>query len=283
MRRIIGAVVVLAAVVTGWVAYPAAHASASGIQRRPLTWIVNQRAVSLLRGAGLTQRQAQQLFGNRGTFLVTSAGGSSGVSGATRTATFTSYAALRATLTGKGLPPGTGAVLYDNEHWSLTPPAEQRNPAKYEALAAALVHARHLLFVSTPGTTLTDMLAPGNSDHYAAYLALGLASSAARYANVIDIQAQGSETDLARYVAFVRAAAAQAHRANPRVAVLAGISTNPSGQRVTSTQFAAAVFAVRPFVVGFWLNIPAAGTACPRCGTPQPQVAMPLLRSLFRF
>jgi hypothetical protein len=62
--------------------------------------------------------------------------------------------------------------------------------------------------------------------------------------------------------------------------VSAGISTNPSGQQVTAAQFAAVVNAVRWYVNGFWLNIPAGGAACPRCGTPQPQVALPLLLSL---
>lgn len=284
MRRITGVLAVFMAVVlTGmvWLAHPSALASASRMHPGT-TWIVSQRAVSLLRGAGLTKGQAQQLFGNSETFFVASASTSAGISGATRTATFTSYATLRTTLAGRGLPRGTRAVLYDDEDWSLTPKAEQRNPAKYEALAAALVHARHLLFVSTPATTLTDVLAPGDTDHYAAYLTLDLAGGAARDADVVDIQAQGSETDIATYVSFVRAAAAQAHRANPRVVVLAGISTNPSGQKVTSTQFAAAAEAVRPFVAGFWLNVPAAGTACPRCGTPQPQVAVPFLRSLLR-
>ena len=245
-------------------------------------WIISATALSLLNQAGLTGAAERRLFGSRLTFRTGtgSSASDSTVSGVTKTVTFSSYATLRAAVTGNKLPAGTRAVLYDNEAWSLTPAAEQRNPAKYEALAAALVHAHHLLFVSTPATDLTNVLAPGDSNHYAAYLRLGLAASAARHADAIDIQAQGSETDLAKYTAFVRAAAVQAMHANPRVMVLAGISTNPSGQQVTPAQFSAAYHAVRPYVAGFWLNIPAAGTACPRCGTPQPQVAIPLLQSL---
>ncbi|MVU77410.1 hypothetical protein GPX89_09135 [Nocardia sp. ET3-3] len=62
--------------------------------------------------------------------------------------------------------------------------------------------------------------------------------------------------------------------------VLAGLSTNPSGQTVTADQVHAALDATRSFVDGYWLNIPQAGTACPRCGTAQPQVAVTLLRQL---
>lgn len=253
--------------------------AAAGPMRQAMpAWIVSDGALQMLSQAGLTRNQLQELFGSKGTFLTGTTGQL--VNGAIRTATFTSYAKLRAALDGPGLPPGTRAVLYDNEGWSLTPAAERLHPAEYEELAARLVHAHHLLFVSTPATTLTDVLDPGDTDHYAAYLRLGLAASGARYADVIDIQAQGSEADLSTYVAFVQAAAAQARRANPAVMVLAGISTNPSGQRITGAQLAAAFRAVRPYVDGFWLNIPQAGAACPRCGTAQPAVAIPLLRSL---
>ena len=41
-----------------------------------------------------------------------------------------------------------------------------------------------------------------------------------------------------------------------------------------------ALRAVRPVVDGFWLNIPAGGKYCPRCGVPQPQLAVQLLQSL---
>ena len=261
----------------------AASASGPAAPARPAPprWIVSQTAVSLLGQAGLAKAQSQTLFGSGRAYL-TGATTAPPVRGALRTATFTSYQAMEKQLAGPGLPGGTAAVLYDNEDWSLTPAPEQRDPAKYEELAAKLAHAHHLLFISTPATDLTDVLAPAESDHFAAYLRLGLAASAARYADVIDIQAQGSETSLSRFTAFVKAAAAQARHANPHVIVLAGLSTNPSGQHVTSAQFTSAYLAVRPDVNGYWLNIPAQGTACPRCGTPQPKVAVALLGTLAR-
>ena len=258
----------------------AAFASATASPAPP-RWIISQTAVGLLGQAGLTKVQSQTLFGNNRAYLT---GGTTAppVSGALRTVTFTSYQTMEKQFAGPGLPAGTTAVLYDNEDWSLTPAAEQRDPAKYEELAAKLAHAHHLLLISTPATDLTDVLAPTESDHFAAYLRLGLAASAAKYADVIDIQAQGSETNLSRFASFIKEAAAQARGANPHVIVLAGISTNPSGQPVSSAQFTGAYNAVRAYVNGYWLNIPAQGTACPKCGTPQPKVAVPLLQMLAR-
>jgi hypothetical protein len=259
----------------------ATPASAIASPAKP-EWIITQTAVGLLGGAGLTHAQSQALFGNDRTYLVQGLTGTAAppVSGGLRTVSFTSYQAMEKQFAGPGLPAGTKAVIYDNEDWSFTPAAEQRNPARYEELAASLVHAHHLLFISTPAVDLTDVLAPGDSDHYEAYLRLGLAASAARYADVIDIQAQGSETSLNTFTLFVKAAAAQAREADQHVLVLAGISTNPSGQRVTSAQLIGAYDAARTDVNGYWLNIPSGGPYCPRCGTPQPEVAVPLLRTL---
>jgi hypothetical protein len=249
----------------------------------PPRWIVAQTSVGLLGQAGLTKAQLQTLFGNNRTYLTDGLTPKAPpVSGALRTVSFASYKAMKRRLAGPGLPAGTTAVIYDNEHWRFTPAAEQRDPARYEELAAKLAHAHHLLFISTPAVDLTDVLAPRQSDHYAAYLRLGLAASAARYADVIDIQAQGSETSLPTFTPFVQAAAAQARRANPRVIVLAGISTNPSGQHVSSAQFTDAFSAVRADVNGYWLSIPSHGPGCPNCGKPQPGVAVPLLRMIAR-
>jgi hypothetical protein len=283
-KRIRFALAALAMLSVG-VAAPAARTYASTPDNAPfhgVAWIVSARSLTLLGHSGLTESQLRQLFGNQDTFLTGGADGPAAVTGAVKTATFTSYAALSSALAAGHLPAGTRAILYDDEDWPLTPVREQQDPARYEQLAADLAHAHHLLFVSTPATDLTTVLAPHAQDHYAAYLRLHIAADAARYADVVDIQAQGSEADLATFVPFVKAAAAQARQANPRVIVLAGISTNPSGQAITGAQLVAAVLAVRPFVGGFWLNIPSAGAACPRCGVAQPQVAVPVLRLLLQ-
>lgn len=194
--------------------------------------------------------------------------------------TFTSYAALRMRLSGPPLDPRIRAILYDDEAWPLTPPTEQGDPGRYTALAAALAHRRHLLLIATPAANLAHVVLPRARKKYQAFLQLRIAQQVARSADIYEIQAQGSEANLALYRRFVFGAAAQAREGNPSVAVLAGLSTNPTGHRVSARELYRAILATRHVVGGYWLNIPAESVACPTCGVPQPRVAAQLLTLL---
>ena len=66
---------------------------------------------------------------------------------------------------------------------------------------------------------------------------------AGRAADVIELQAQSLERDAAAYASFVSTATSQAVAANPGVAVLAGLSTNPPGAPVDGQHLAAAIHA----------------------------------------
>jgi hypothetical protein len=59
--------------------------------------------------------------------------------------------------------------------------------------------------------------------------------------------------------------------------VLAGLSTNPRGPKITLAELVAVVNATRHFVNGYWLNIPIPGPSCPHCDAPQPDLANQLL------
>jgi len=256
---------------------------APGGPSAPRHWLLSTAAVRLLGQAGMTPQQLGTVFDTPGTFLIR--GGATGADTEPAwhsqwTLTFPSVAALSGALNGPRLDPRARAVIYDNEQWAMTPPAEQHDPARAEAQAAALAHAHHLQLIATPATNLARVLAPGQPVE-PAYLRLGIAGDAARYADVIDIQAQGSETNTAAFAGFVTAAAAQARAANPHVIVLAGISTNPTGHQVSAEQMRAAITATAGTVDGYWLNIPAGGPSCPRCGQPQPQVAVAALHALY--
>ncbi|MEY9931505.1 hypothetical protein ABH926_006154 [Catenulispora sp. GP43] len=196
----------------------------------------------------------------------------------TPTASFTSYAALQAAVSSGKLDPRIRAVLYDNESWSQTPVAEQLDPAHYDKLAAQLVHQHHLLFIATPAVDLTK--SAGAQDRYSRFLASGLVGSIAGDADVIDIQAQGSETDMAKYDAFVAAAAAQARHSNAGAKILAGISTNPTGHAVTAQAVVKVIGPVQGTVDGYWLNDPAQSAYCPTCAGPFPQVSLGILSAL---
>jgi hypothetical protein len=192
--------------------------------------------------------------------------------------TFPSVGELRSALSGHTLPPGTQAVLYDPEAWSFTPPAEQRDPVRAAEQAAVLAHAHGLKLIVAPALNLTTILDPGGSrSRWRSYLNLGLARSMARVADVVELQAQSLERSPATYSAFVRQAAAQARAANPRVSVLAGLSTNPPGAPVVTQQLTAAFQATRPDVDGYWLNIPGQGARCPTCNPARPDLGVKVL------
>jgi hypothetical protein len=196
-------------------------------------------------------------------------------------ASFTSFRAIKNVLDRGTLAPDVKGIMYDNEKWRFTPMVEQENPANYERLAADLVHAHGLLFLSAPAVDLVAGLAAESSGRrYDTYLRLGIAADAARYADVVDIQAQGSERNTAVYANFVSRAATQAREANPKVLVFAGISTNPSGQQVTPDDLLRAIAATRDSVDGYWLNIPQPGEYCPRCDDFRPDTAIEVLRRL---
>lgn len=195
---------------------------------------------------------------------------------------FKSFEEIRDALGNNALSPGVKGILYDYEKWRFTPAEEQQNPARYLKQAADLVHAHGLLFLTAPAVDLVPVLAP-ESDRKRqddTYLRLGLAADAARYADVFDVQSQRFERDAERYAKFVREAAAQARQANPKVLVLAGVSTQPSGQDVTADDILRAIDATRDFVDGYWLNIPEPSEYSPAVTEFRPDVAVEVLRQL---
>jgi len=194
---------------------------------------------------------------------------------------FPSRSALAAAVHRDQIPAGTYGLLYDPEAWALTPAAEQRAPVAAATEAARITRARGLRFIVAPALNLTTILAPGSSrPRWQRFLDLNLVASLAQIADAIDLQAQSLERDTATYQAFVRQAAGQARSANPRVTLLAGLSSNPPGAPVTSQHLLDAVTATSAAVDGYWLNIPGAGPRCPTCNARQPAVAMQMLQGL---
>ncbi len=197
---------------------------------------------------------------------------------ATPVVSFSSVAALRSTLAGDGLPAGTQAVLYDPEVWAYTPAAEQRDPVLAAAQAAEMARSHGLKIIVAPAMNLTSALDPGSSaPRWQTLLDLHIIGPMARAADTVELQAQSLERDPAAYATFVREAAAQARAANPKVTVLAGLSTNPPGAAVDSQQLTAAIRASQADVDGYWLNIPGSGPRCPGCNAGQPELGAAVL------
>ncbi|MHB8189384.1 MAG: hypothetical protein ACYDHP_02945 [Ferrimicrobium sp.] len=170
-------------------------------------------------------------------------------------------------------------VLYDAEHWNYTPTSEQLNLSSAVSSAVRIVHAAHRSLLTAPAVDLAKVLKPGLPIAQG-FLESGALAASARNVAGVDIQAQSLEDDPSRYLAFVSAAAAAIKAVNPQAAIYAGLSTNPSGHHVSSKTLLEDVHATLPLVTGFWLNVPGGGAKCPRCGVPQPQVAISLLQAL---
>lgn len=193
---------------------------------------------------------------------------------------FTSYAAMSDAVRAGTVPESVKTLLYDDERWSFTPVAEQKDPAKYLDLAGALARAHGFTLIAAPAVDLAAVAAPGSGGAYPRMLASGIYAAAARSASVVDVQAQGSIAATGTYAGFVRSAAAQARAANPAVVVLAGVSTNPAGAAIRIDQLLSAVAQTHADVSGYWLNIPQPGPYCPRCASPKPGLAAQLLNAV---
>lgn len=195
---------------------------------------------------------------------------------------FKSFSAIENALKSGSIPQNVKGVMYDYERWRFTPENEQRNPNAYLKPAADLVHAKGYLFLTAPAVNLVTVMAPGADRNRMdeTFLRLGIAGDAARYADVVDIQAQRFEFDTAVYGSFVRQAAAQARQSNPKVIVLAGLSTEPIGKSVTAEELLKAIAATRAFVDGYWMNIPEPSEYSPAAKQFRPDIAVEVLRQI---
>lgn len=259
----------------------AANVTLAGAQSdKPLHWIINGPALATF----VSDPTAVRFFANVKPFVIQRRENPVALPASWKAVVvqvFPSYSAMRKAFESGSVGANVRAILYDNEAWQFTPVEEQRNFATYNEEAAALVHHHGMLFISTPATDLVRVLAPKSSGkRYDTFLQLGIIAAAAHYADVVDIQAQGSEMGVARYASFVRAAAAQARASNPNVEVLAGISTNPSGNRVDADIILRAIYATRDAVDGYWFNVPQPSAYCPSCSDFRPDMAIEVLGRL---
>jgi hypothetical protein len=191
---------------------------------------------------------------------------------------FSSAATLRAAVLDGGLPPHTYGVLFDPEAWAFTPAYEQQHPVLAATAAAATAHDHGLRFFVAPALNLVTVLTPsGHGSRAAEFLAQRLPGRVGHDADVVELQSQSLERNTAVYGAFVAAGAREARAANPRVRVLAGLSTNPPGAPVTLAQLRADVAATRTSAQGYWLNIPGQGSRCPTCNPANPGIAVALI------
>jgi len=250
------------------------------------TWMLSVGALQRLEQANPPSNLLASFFDTPSTILINAVGlGDNQVAPkASPAADFTSAAALVQALKSGRIPASAPYVVLDLEAWPLTPLAEQRNPIAAAEVAARAAKAAGKRLIFTPGVDLVRILTGQRLHGAALSAAYGrlLAGPGAAVSDVFEIQAQSTE-GTPEAASFTSTALRAARAAHPGVPVLVGLSTNPSGRRVTPEDLLQlARVALRAGADGFWLNVPEAGRACPRCGTAQPQVAISFLEQLAR-
>lgn len=154
------------------------------------------------------------------------------------------------------------AVVYDPEHWSQTPLAEQQSVVAATAEAAQLAAAHHLTFIATPATDLMEALTPGQWPLAQDYLSYNLAGKiAAAGPQLLGVQAQAQEENPSAYGALTAGGAAQVRDANASVAVIGDLTDHIGSTPVPVASVVAAAGAVDQVVDGFFLNAPTEGGA----------------------
>ena len=234
----------------------AAEAQAGdGTQPDPTpAWIVS---ASLLSRLQLVAHATAAHFFNTPRTFVTGASSSSlallGMGSAVPTMSFADEGKLAAAVNSGLLQPGTAAIVYAAGATSATPPAQQRNPAHYYALAAQAAHAHGLLFIAAPQTSLVTTLAPLTPTDALdrEFLRLGLARDTARDADAFEAPAQASQDDSSVFAAFVSSASRQAARSHPGIELLAGLSAGAARSTPTPDTLFDAFLGTRLTVSGY--------------------------------
>jgi len=250
------------------------------ISKNSLSWIIALSALNRLKSVS-SESLINTFFNSPNTYLLSenSKNLPTGFK-VTPTIVFRSYSDLEKAFSNNSIDSLVKAVVYDSENWEFTPKEEQKNPSLYYKLAYDIVHKHNLIFIATPATNLAQVINPVASNRYDNFVQLGIARDIAPYADIYEIQAQGSEKNTIQYKDFVQKVATQVKTKNPNIIILAGLSTNPMGQKVIGDDLYNAYLATKSIVSGYWLNVPEGGSACPSCGVAQPKVAIDFLKRL---
>jgi hypothetical protein len=153
--------------------------------------------------------------------------------------------------------PAASVAMYDPERWKATSVIETRDPVTYARMFAVLAHQHGWLAMMTPSCRLLTRM-PGwrGGSVFDVFDACGagIEAAIAPYADILDLQAQSMETDTATYVRHILDWTTQARAANPRIKILAQLSTSPT-HRASPDDLLRAARAVDQHVDGYWIDI----------------------------
>jgi hypothetical protein len=176
-----------------------------------------------------------------------------GLSAASPTESFHGETALLDAVSSGRVRPGTRAI--ELSLGSGAPAAQQRAAAQTFRTAAAVSHRYGYLFIAAPALGLDASFGTtvGAESPEAAFVHADLAGAVAVDADAVVLPFGAAQQDPAAYRRITRAAAAQAARAHPGVAVLGGLSIAPAPDTSARSPLSAAR-AVSSTVGGFALS-----------------------------
>ena len=161
---------------------------------KPIRWLLNGPGVAAIAADG----EASALLDNTWPFVKMGRNGAAIPRRwqAIPFASFTSFLGIESALKVGTLAHDAEGILYDNENWQFTPAEEQQKSGALRKIGCRSCACAWLIVPDGARGRSRYLLAPENrTTQYDAYLRLGIAADAARYAYVVDIQAQGSERD----------------------------------------------------------------------------------------
>lgn len=238
-------------------------------------WMISSSAYNLLSSATSGQAVALKFFNTSRSILVIGNHNAKSYGSASLALYFTGFADFESK-TPLAATSGAQYAVFDDENWKYTPPAEQKNTDLYFQKFSNLAQQYGLKVIASPSPDLANALPRKTSSLYNDYLSDMIAGSAAKWSDVLNIQAQGLQSDPPKYAAFVSAVAKQAKGINPGIEVIASLSTNPSGYPVSLQALLKDIQLTEGTADGYWLEIPEK-SSCPSCGATDPKIAVQLL------
>lgn len=183
-------------------------------------------------------------------------------------------------------------LLVDLEAWPGTPKRDQENPEKATRQCHEWAHqnGHDIRVIAVPAMDLMNVIEPNHKGtQFQAAIEFDLEGKLAIESDGVEVQVENLEDDPEQYERTLRIMVDQikAARKNSNLStdipIYAGLSTGVVAKRIPVDRLLAHlkedVARTRDFVTGYWMAIPPKDL-CPRCGDPNPQLAVKLLESL---
>ena len=187
---------------------------------------------------------------------------------------------------------GLKTLLVDLEHWRGTPLSEQQNPEAATRACRELArrNERHISVIAVPAMDLMAVIDPGaHGTQYEAAIRYDLEGKLATASDGVEVQLENLEDKPGQFTQTLRTMVHQIKEARRQadlsadIPIYVGLSTAVVSRRIPTDVLVSLlqqdIDRTRDLVTGYWMAIPPENL-CPKCGPPNPRVAVKLLQSV---